>query len=96
MPRCAPPKACEAQCAWGDGPDVMVVLPPLEGWPVDVANDGSATFGLSSEQAFDLGIKLLEAARDAAGIDRDYWNDCGRRHVEDLERQVAKLKARRK
>lgn len=56
-----------AECTWGDGPDVLVVVvdTPSIGYPFVLMPDGNATFGLTRAEARGLAAELLIAAETA-------------------------------
>jgi len=62
-------KTFRAVCTWGDGPDVLVVVPLGLVFPV-VAVSGGHSFGMHSTEARSLAAALLAAATEAEELDR--------------------------
>ncbi len=68
----------KASCAWGDGPDVIVVLtehafvlyesPTMGNWVHGAVKNGS--FDLTADEALNLAQRLIAAASEAKELDR--------------------------
>jgi len=58
-----------AECTWGDGPDVLVVVPQGSRYAM-MAVDGGHSFGMESRAARALAESLLKAADIADELER--------------------------
>ena len=59
-----------AVCAWGDGPDVLLANEGELYFMYNYHKNGS--FDLTAEETEDLGRELLEAARQAKELEREW------------------------
>lgn len=59
----------KVECTWGDGPDVLIVIPPQQmPYPLRRHANGEHSFGLSIVQAWALAAALARAADEASAL----------------------------
>lgn len=72
-----------AECTWGEGPDVLVIVPSPGsakngwGWSAHAPSSGDAgSFGCTAQEARALAAELIAAADHAEGCDREFAAHC--------------------
>jgi len=90
----------KVECTWGDGPDVLVVL---DGKPIMLYEDPSdmdkcthglvrqGSLDLTAEEAQELGVDLITAARQARQLSKQYAEHCKEHHKKQIESDVESL-----
>lgn len=70
--------SAKAECTWGDGPDVLVVVAGINisGFSLSQHANGDHSFGLTSDEAKHLAAQLLTSAERADELDRSYFEHC--------------------
>jgi hypothetical protein len=62
--------SAKAECTWGLGPDVLIVIAVenTSGFPLIQHGDGQSSFGLTAAEARKLAAQMIVAAERTEGI----------------------------